>query len=106
MTSVLVQTSKNLLLQISSFFSFLQLKTLKTTISNCVWHAQHPNAGQNVQQAGFERQRTLSILAVEDADPCHPKILVCHVPIKQLAKPSKPAIKIIKCDTDADKHPN
>ena len=22
------------------------------------------------------------------------------------AKPSKPAIKIIKCDTDADKHPN
>ena len=43
---------------------------------------------------------------VEDAESAIPKYhaeIVCDVPIKHLAKPSKPAIKIIKYDTDADK---
>ena len=32
------------------FFSFLEQKTLKMTISTSVWGEQHPNAGQNIQQ--------------------------------------------------------
>ena len=54
LTSVLVQISKTcffrILLQISCFFGVLQLKMLKMTISTSVWHAQQPNAGQNIQQ--------------------------------------------------------
>ena len=37
------------------------------------------------------------------AIPKYDAELVCDGPIKHLAKPSKPAIKIIKYDTDADK---
>ena len=33
-----------------AFFSFFAEKTLKMTISTSVWSAQHPNAGQNIQQ--------------------------------------------------------
>ena len=33
-----------------AFYSFLQLKMMKITISTSVWGAQHPNAGQNIQQ--------------------------------------------------------
>ena len=33
-----------------AFFSFFAEKTLKITISASVWGAQHPNAGQNIQQ--------------------------------------------------------
>ena len=29
---------------------FYSQKTLKMTISTSVWHAHHPNAGQNIQQ--------------------------------------------------------
>ena len=32
------------------FFSFLAQKTLKMTIYNSIWGAQHPNTGQNIQQ--------------------------------------------------------
>ena len=38
-----------MLLQISSFFSFLPQKTLKMTILTSVWSAQHPNPGQTIQ---------------------------------------------------------
>ena len=33
-----------------TFFSFLAQKTLKMKISTSMWGAQHPNAGQNIQQ--------------------------------------------------------
>ena len=41
-----------ILMQISCFFLAVCLaqKTLKMTISASVWSAQHPNAGQNIQQ--------------------------------------------------------
>ena len=47
-------------------------------------------------------------MSVEDAESAIPKYhaeIVCDVPIKHLAKakPSKPLIKTIKYDTDADK---
>ena len=38
------------LLQNSCFFRFFAAKTLKKTISTSVSSAQHPNAGQNIQQ--------------------------------------------------------
>ena len=41
------------MLQISCFFRFFAAfaaKTLKMTISTSIWSAQHPNAGQNIQQ--------------------------------------------------------
>ena len=37
--------------QFFTFFSFLAQKILKITIMTSVWGAQHPNAGQNIQQS-------------------------------------------------------
>ena len=47
-----------ILLQISCFFCFLPLKTLKITISTSVWSAQHLNAGQNIQHTFLLFQQT------------------------------------------------
>ena len=45
-TCFLQKFAENFLL----FFSFFAEKTLKITISTSVLGAQHPNAGQNIQQ--------------------------------------------------------
>ena len=56
-TSVLVQIKKNCFAKFCSkfvtflcFLSFFAWKMLKMTISTSVWHAEHPNAGQNILQ--------------------------------------------------------
>ena len=46
------------------FFNFWAQKTLKTHISTSVWHGQHPNAGQNIQQIFFESLELLQHLLV------------------------------------------
>ena len=50
-----MQTLKNMFFakfscKFLAFFHFLPLKTLKMTMLTSVWSAQHPNAGQNIQQ--------------------------------------------------------
>ena len=48
------------LLQISCFSLAFCIKMLKMTILTSVWSAQHPNAGQNIQQMPWTENISLS----------------------------------------------
>ena len=44
-------------LALSSFFSFLAQKMLKKHISTSIWSVQHPNAVQNIQHLGNNKEK-------------------------------------------------
>ena len=55
----------------SSFFSFVYIKNVKKHISTSFWHAQHPNAGQNIQDLSrylFTIEFSIVQLPIKDQD--------------------------------------
>ena len=78
LTSILVQTKKNIFCQticpkfvtFLHFLSFLSQKMLKMKISTSIWGLQHPNAGQNIQHlqsllmASFKTIQIISAFAM------------------------------------------